>query len=79
MSSYLDSAIFAIHADQFGFPDIANYMIRYEGYNPSQDEKLFEEICEVKPDQSRALVGMEGSRENKNIINCNLKDYNCYS
>lgn len=64
MSSYLNSAVFPVFADEFEFPEIASFMRRYEDYDV---KKLVKEIFELKPGENMAYVGLVGSRRRKVI------------
>jgi hypothetical protein len=64
LSSHLDSTVFPVFADSFDFPEIASFMRRYEDY---EVKKLVQEICELKPGENMAYVGLVGSRQRKVI------------
>ena len=65
MCSRVGSAVFAIHATQFGHPDIASYVTRFSSIERHEVEKLVRTICEFRYDQNLAYVGMYGNRSRK--------------
>ena len=65
MCSRIGSAVFSVHATQFGHPDIAAYLDRFSSIKSDEEEKLVRTICEFRADQYLAHVGMNGDRSSK--------------
>lgn len=67
MCARIHAAVFAVHAEQFGYYDIAKYIQRFEGFRSHEDEKLIREICQIAPGYDLADVGIEGDPDRRII------------
>lgn len=67
MYARIQFAVFALHAEQFGYYDIAKYIRRFEGFRSHEDEKLVREICQIEPVYDLEYVGIEGNPDRRII------------
>jgi len=68
LASHINTAVFPMHAEQFGYHDIAAYIRRHESCQWHEDEeKLIRQVCEIAADQQLTEVGLEGLRDRKVI------------
>lgn len=65
MSYRIDGAIFPHHAEQFGYPELARYLQRYQSYKEYQgyddEERVAREVCGAREGNPMPYVGLEGS------------------
>lgn len=67
MCTRIHGAVFAVHAEQFGYDGIARYIRRFEGIESHDVDKLVREICQISPGYDLADVGIEGDAEQRVI------------
>ena len=65
MCAHIRGAVFGIHAEQFGYADIAAYIRRFERVERHEGEKLTREICQITSGYDLAYAGIEGNRDRR--------------
>jgi hypothetical protein len=60
MCTRIQSAVFAVYAEQFGHDNIAKYIQRFEGFKSYEEEELVREICQIAQGYDLADIGIEG-------------------
>lgn len=66
MTSHISGAVFAEHAKQFGYPEVAEYLRKYESFQFDYDEeKLIRHICEIADSVDLIEAGFEGLKDRK--------------
>lgn len=67
----IHAAVFAVHAEQFGYNEIAKYIQRFERFKNYEEKKLVREILKITPNYDLANAEIAG-RHDRRIIDSRL-------